>query len=476
MARILTDATLQQIMKKGGTGKPIIILYGPPGAGKTSSVRTLLEEYTEVKFAYGLKSVKKAVEAMMAESKVSVLLLDNFPQPLSVYKLEVGRRIMDYAIDVVSEDPAAPIVIITGEPNILDEIKKAEYLVGRSLIIKMSKIDDDQELYGIRTYFSLNRNEYLELWKVYDQWAEHNPPHEAEVLQELEKFRSKYATKFENRQVGLVFNFYYAINRFSKFMEFEYGEGIPLQAIQDNVKELFAWEEPSREYSSSYEIDIWDSFVGDGGISNVLVPHTPVCQLLLQMACDNNRKYACQWCEGNFVEKYNPMDMRLPEEPTAAILIENVKLIPDFPRHIVCDSPLLMIRHTALVEMLNTYLESYSRKKGISVRRITPKKFTKELFTHNLCLFEYVGTGHNTYTFQMRDRNNESIRVIFLKLTPEQHQQIKAAVQKDIKIKNYDQREVHEMQHCLKYFCENVQSLYGEIGAPSIVFDEQAKH
>lgn len=29
------------------------------------------------------------------------------------------------------------------------------------------------------------------------------------------------------------------------------------------------------------------------------------------------------------------------------------------------------------------------------------------------------------------------------------------------------------MMQCIKYFCENVQSLCGDIGAPSMVFDEE---
>jgi len=474
MARILDDVELQKILKKGGTGKPIIIIYGPPGAGKTSSVKALLEEHKEIKFAYGLKCVKKVMEDMLAKDKMSVLLIDNFPNPLSLYKLEAGRRIMDYSMDIVSENAEAPLLIITGEPNILEELKKAEYLVSRSLIIKMPKIKKNDELYDIRSYFSLNRQEYLELWNIYDQWAEHNPPNETEILQELENFRQKYCIKYENRQVGLVFNYYYALHRFSKFMESEYGEGIPLQTIQDNVQELFSWEESSKEYRSSYEIDVWNEFLEDGGITNVAAPEQSACPLLLKMSCDNN--YQCQWCDEAAIEKYDPMDLRLPEESAAAILIENAKLIPDFPKHIAYDGPLLMIRSKSLVEMLNTYLENYSRKKGISVRRITPKKLTKELFAHNLCLFEYVGIGHNTYTFRMKDRNNENTRVIFIKLTAKQYQQLKEIVKSSYEIRNYDGREVSDMKQCIKYFCENVQSLYGDIGMPSMVLDEQAKH
>lgn len=472
MSRVLADVKLQQILKTGGTGRPIIILYGSPGNGKTSSVQALLDAYEKIKFTYGLKNVKRLLADMMEKGAVQVLFLDNFPQPLSAYKLEAGRRILDHVIDVTSEDAEAPITIITGEPNILDELGRAEYLAGRSLVIKMPKIDEDEELFNVRRYFSLHRQEYLEMWKLYDQWAEQNPPNEIVILQELERFRDKYCKKFENRQVGLVFNYFYAMQRFSKFLGSKYGWGISLDAIQANVCALLDWKESAKGSMSSYEIEVWNEFLEDGGISQVFVPYTSTCRLLRETACDSNRQYMCSRCEGLYVKEYNPMDLRLPENPAAVILLETTRMIPYFPRHIPYDGAILMIRYTSLIEMLNMYLENYSRKKGVSVRRITPKKLTKELFLHNFCLFEYVGIGHNTYTFPMKDRNNETVRVVFIKLTEAQCQQLKKNLKEDCKLANYNGREVRDMMQCIKYFCENVQSLCGDIGMPSMVFEE----
>lgn len=50
---------------------------------------------------------------------------------------------------------------------------------------------------------------------------------------------------------------------------------------------------------------------------------------------------------------------------------------------------------------------------------------------------------------------------------------IEKNLKRDFKIANYNGREVGEMMQCIKYFCENVQSLCGDIGAPSMVFDEE---
>lgn len=201
------------------------------------------------------------------------------------------------------------------------------------------------------------------------------------------------------------------------------------------------------------------------------MPSMPACRLLLESRCDEEQAYQCHFCEGILCEIYNPMDLRMPSDPASAILISKPSLIPNFPKHIICDSPLLMIRNTSLLEMLNTYLETYSRKNGVSVRRITPKKLTKELFSNNLCLFEYVGIRHNTYTFRMKDVNNEDVRVIFIKLTMKQYQKLKVIAKENFTMRNYNEREVVDMNRCIKGFCENVQSLVGEIGTPSIVLD-----
>ena len=72
----------------------------------------------------------------------------------------------------------------------------------------------------------------------------------------------------------------------------------------------------------------------------------------------------------------------------------------------------------------------------------------------------------------MKDVNNENVRVIFIKLTEKQHEELKANVKNNYHFKNYDSREVSEMNYCVKEFCENVQSLIGEIGTPSMLLDE----
>lgn len=472
MTRILSNPRLQHILKKLGTGRPIVVIYGEPGNGKTSSVRALLGECHEIKFANGLKEVKKLIKDM-ADKQGEILFLDNFPQSLSEYKQEAGRRILDYVIDISSEDEQAPMVVITGEPNILEEIKKVNSLLERTLVIKMPKIDGDGELYEIRKYFSLHQTEYLKQWKAYDRWDERNPADESKILQELERFQKKYCKDYAIRQIRLVFCYFYAIRRFSKFLEAEYGEEIMTGDIEDNVQALFDWEKPAADVRLPFEIDVWNEFVEDCGLNHVLTPRRRVCPRLVQSMCNlNGGSYECYRCDEDRLEKYNPMDLRLPQDFDAAILLENPKWIPNFSKHIACKSPLLMISKDALLDMLNTYLEAYGRKKGASVRRITAKKFTKEMFSHNLCLYEYVGENHNTYTFGMKNNKNEDVRVIFIKLTEKQYQKLQAKANVVMSTNNYARRDVEDMNRCMKYFCKNVQSLVGDIGTPSMVQDD----
>ena len=71
----------------------------------------------------------------------------------------------------------------------------------------------------------------------------------------------------------------------------------------------------------------------------------------------------------------------------------------------------------------------------------------------------------------MKDDKNEDVRVIFIKLTAKQYQEMKAIAKEKFSIRSYGGREVTDINNCIKEFCENVQSLTGEIGAPSLLLD-----
>ena len=482
--QVLADAKLQEILVSLGTGKLIILLCGEPGAGKTSTVRVVARNYREIKFAEGLKEIKHVVQEMCSDMEkegmpLEILFLDNFPNSLSLYKLETSRRILDYVVDILSEDEKSPLVIITGEPQALEEFEKKEYLIGRTVPVWMPNLDKDIKMYNIRKEFVEYEQEFDALWKAYADWAEEHPVDKKTIAKDLEGYRKRYFGQYDSRRVGLVFCYHYALYRFSDFLESYFGEKLDATAIEDNANDMLQYEETirrlSRDASVSYEVSVWNEFINREGTLKTYIPGKAPCELICRSECynDEDESFRCHKCGGVGYGLYNPMDLRMPKNPACGILIEDVRLIPKFPKHIVCNTPILMIQAKALQIMMNTFLESYSREKGVNMLSISPKRLTRQLFLHNLCLFEYVGNMHNAYTFRMRDTNNEDRRVLFIKLTDMQYQKLKREAE-PVERRwgySYSYRDVKGMNDCLKYFCDNVRSLIGEPGAPSMMLD-----
>ena len=477
--RVYVDDDFLKTLIKYGTGKPIIVIVGKAGYGNTSSVTSSIGEHKVIKFAEGLKNVKNLVQKMresieesdgLPEPQYRILVLDNFPTPISKYKLEIARRILDYIVDIFSEDENAPLLIITGEPQILDELEKEKYLIGRTIPVEMCDIDKDKELYDIRNGLVQFAEEYKELWMEYRKWARENPVSEENLVLKLSNFRKKYGEKYENRRIGQVFCYYYSLHRFSCFLEKNFGCGLEASDIEHNIEEMLGWKETfaASNYSSlaSYEVSVWNLFIETSGAINAYIPRDAPCPYLNTMSCDEtNSPYACAFCtpfdEG---PEYNMMDLRLPSDAANAVLIPDPRKIPFFPKHIPCQDPLLMVRNTAILSMLNLSLEEYARKNRVSMKRVMPKRFTKELFSHNLCLFQYVSDKHNTYTFHMKDVNGNDKRAIFIKLTAEQYRILEKNAQMVPTFASYPEKDVKEMGDCLKYFGEKVHSLIGEVG------------
>ena len=101
----------------------------------------------------------------------------------------------------------------------------------------------------------------------------------------------------------------------------------------------------------------------------------------------------------------------------------------------------------------------------------SPKKLNKEFFINNLCLFEYVGCNHNSYTFPMMDTAGTSKRVMFMKLKKEQYDLLKDRAVKRSGSLCYEERDVKNMNNCLKTICSSVQSLFGDVGVPSRIIE-----
>jgi hypothetical protein len=257
--------------------------------------------------------------------------------------------------------------------------------------------------------------------------------------------------------------------------------------IDDNVEQLFNGKEHPEKLQISIVKEVWDMLVENEAAFKVTEPREHVCECLFSKEkcyrCNvygyYDKSYHCFRCDEDVKENYyHLMDMCIQSDITnetiPVILIKDVRLIKYFPKHVKCDSPLLMVRNEDLYAAMNMCLEAYARSKDTSMMPFAPKKMNRDLFLHNLCLFEYVGTNHNTYTFRMKDTEDEDIRVIFMKLTEQQYETLHQRVKEPESdpYSGYDRRKVINMQECLKRFCENAQSLIGEVGTPSKIYEE----
>lgn len=195
---------LKNVFLECGAGFPIMLLHGLPANGKTSTMKACLtDEDISIKFAEGLKTVKEKME----ECGECTVLLDNYPRFLSHYKREKSLRILDYVIDMASEDRNIPSVVITAEPNILEDLQQAESLRERMLIIPVPEIRKDKRLCSIRDYLTQNRDEYLQVMKTFDKWIQENLIDKEDVRERLVAFREAYS-QYTVRFTGLVFTYY----------------------------------------------------------------------------------------------------------------------------------------------------------------------------------------------------------------------------------------------------------------------------
>lgn len=474
---------LKSVFLECGAGFPILLLHGLPANGKTSTIKACLtDEDVSMKFAEGLKTVK---ESMDKESGEHVILIDNYPRFLSHYKREKSLRILDYVIDLASEDANEPSVVITAEPNILEDLQKAESLRERMLLIPVPEISKDEKLCSIRSYLTQNRGEYLHIMKRFNEWLTQNQVDKEEVRRGLNAFRENY-NRYTVRCTGLVFTYYYACIIFSKYLESEWGTVIAKADIEKNIRQLFIWKENERKIKTSIAVEVWEMLIENKNAFDIFEPNIGACKLLLNGECQGKHdRYNCSRCyDLNATELYHPMELNVTafnsEHKSRAVLIEKPGLIPGFPAHINCDSPLLIIENETLFGMMNMCLQEYTRRKKISVMPFTPKKLNKDFFINNLCLFEYVGCNHNTYTFPMpnfrldkeSDLKDSNTRVMFMKLKKEQYDILKERTLKLSYCPSYSRKDVNEMKKYLKIICSNIQSLFGEVGVASQVIEK----
>lgn len=441
-----------------GCGIPVFLFHGTRANGKTSTIKACMENTDNVvKFSEGYKDIKKKTSKMKPNE---VLLVDNYPQYISSASHQQGKRILEYIVDQGSENPDFPLVVISAENYIYDDL--VDSIKTRMLEVDVPKIEADPLLNEIRQYLIGNRGNYLNLIQKFVDWYKCDKD---KMKLELKIFRSKHS-QYEYRTVGIAFSYYYACKLFSYFMHSSFGEKLEMRVIEKNCEKLFSNKNPEKEVS--VVVSILNNIIEDNGIFHVTEPTLDCyCNHFLNSSCPNahskcNHNDNCSECvlddirdedgysicKCNFPSNkkssddyYNPMHLRLSTEANAAVLIGHPTKIYQFPDYLNYDSPILIVSGDDLLRIMNIELNSYCIENNLAFSSYGPKQLNKELFTNNLCLYHYHNKNHKTYTFEYYNTEGQKKHVVLLKISKNQY--------------NLLHNRAKETDRCKRFYIEN---------------------
>ena len=190
-----------------GCGIPVFLFHGMRANGKTSTIKACLENLDNVvKFSDGYKEIKKKISKIKPDE---VLLVDNYPQYISSASRQQGKRILEYIVDQGSENPGFPLVAISAENYIYDDL--VDSIKTRMLEIDVPKIEDAPLLKEIRQYLTENRDYYLNQIQRFMDWYKSDKD---KMKMALGLFRAKHSG-YDYRTMGIAFSYYYACKLFS---------------------------------------------------------------------------------------------------------------------------------------------------------------------------------------------------------------------------------------------------------------------
>lgn len=422
-----------------GCGIPVFLFHGTRANGKTSTIKACMENSDNVvKFSDGYKDIKKKTSKMKPNE---VLLVDNYPQYISSASHQQGKRILEYIVDQGSENPDFPLVVISAENYIYDDL--VDSIKTRMLEIDVPKIEADPLLNEIRQYLIENRGDYLCQIQKFVNWYKCDKD---KMKLEMQLFRSKHS-QYEYRTVGIAFSYYYACKLFSHFLYSSFGEKLEMHAIEKNCEKLFSNKNPEKEINTV--VNIMNTIIEDNGIFHVTEPTLDCyCNHFLNGSCPNfhpecNHHGNCTGCDlyGAYDEYearyicnckilknkkssdyyYNPMHLRLTTEENAVVLIGHPTKIYQFPDYLNYDGPILIVSSDELLRIMNIGLDSYCIENNLEFSSYGPKQLNKELFSNNLCLFHYHNKNHKTYTFEYYDTEGQKKHVVLLKISKKQY-------------------------------------------------------
>lgn len=406
-----------------GVNVPPILLHGDYGTGKTSCTQALMKKETNlVRFSDSFRELKKKLKEYAPEETV---LVDNYPQYLSSAGKQQGKRILEYLVDHGFDDPDFPTPIITAEQNIYADIE-GKSIQSKLLEVEMPNLEKELELCELRDFVKHHRKEYLYLLTGFERWYERNrDPKDME--EEWARFR--HGKKQSFRTLGMVFAYYYASLEFFRYLQ-GYGLYLDEKKIEENCKQLLDWKETKVRKKEVLSVVLLRRLLEREGAFAVTEPKPAYyCRKYLEgSVCEQELEEGYNGCSKSCGEKqflaYDPLDLRLGTEENAAVLVKNPRQIYQYPSYLPYGGAILIVRGDDLLRMIHTELGSYCYEQDKCLPAYGSKRFHKELFQNNLCLYHYWKEEHKTYVFSYHNKLDEKESVLLLKLTKEQYQKL----------------------------------------------------
>lgn len=432
---------------------PVIALTGSPGSGKTSVARACMRgNVPEFLFTDRVSSVKK--QLLKPELQDGYVLLDDCADFASQTARQKAQTYLDEVVRG-SYNGTTPLMVITVEEKALEHITRSCRM--RLLEIPVADVLKNPSLRAILDYLQQNGKALDRVFSEFERWFLGNCA-QYDFQQRLRKFREKYKER-DSRSASLFFIYFTALEIFNDFLEDCHGMEISMKKIEENYLEI--WEKRTNSTLSRKELvkKLFQSLLEGGAFMPIAPRPEEMCIAFCKGFCTNRDEWGKPDCEectcyntGNF---YNPLDLFLGSDDSSAILLEAGRYLYQFPKYCDSDSPLLIVRDSKLLALMNSELHKLCCGQKINIHWFGPKELHQLLFEANMCFYRFISNEHKTFVFQYESLSNEKESVMVLRLTESQFELLSEIATSPVGFGCSSQR--------LKKFCRKLKELGSSI-------------
>lgn len=427
---------------------PIITLLGKPGTGKTSLAKACLRaDAKSLIFGDDMRCVKKELEADGQE----YYLLDDLANFESYQGYQKGMLFLDrFVRRCYSGD--GRYFMITAEERAIERMPEESSCKSRLLLVGMDDFMKTADNILLMNWLVENREEMEAFWKAFTIW--YQSEERIELLKNfLHEYRRKsYLQDFRTRD--LIFCYWVSCQLISLWLK-ENGEEIDQKQLKKNCDCLVATRKNKTE--SCVQQLIKQVFLKNHLDIYMPVPRE-ICNEWSSGRCNYERG-----CHGYLSEcevynprvYYNPFELLLETDERFAVLITEPSKVFQFPPFGEVE-PLLIVRDTTLITLINHEIRDYNKEKGTRLAYFTAKRFHKQLFAADGCLYRMLEREHVVYTFSYPISDGSLEKVLIVRLSPELYKLVRE------KGKIFDARKNEYMYEssCLKKMCMGLRNVF----------------